>query len=113
MCSDSLLSPETILDTSSRNLFVIRSAGTLILPILMHSASDIWFCAHVWQYSGNVIDTRAIGTLEHALEIYPIKVLVLIGHDGCSTLHYACSVGVCSHLFISPTSLYHLTREFS
>eukprot|EP01122_Echinamoeba_exundans_P015105 TRINITY_DN7036_c0_g1_i1.p1 TRINITY_DN7036_c0_g1~~TRINITY_DN7036_c0_g1_i1.p1 ORF type:complete len:470 (+),score=82.46 TRINITY_DN7036_c0_g1_i1:27-1412(+) len=68
MCSDSTLSPETVLDTSSRNLYVVRTAG-------------------------NSIDSRTIASLEHGLETYPIKVLVIIGHEGCSTINHACGVG--------------------
>jgi carbonic anhydrase len=60
-CSDSRLPPELIFDESLGKLFVIRVAGNI--------ASDI-----------------TIGSIEYAVDILKVPLVVVLGHDACGVL---------------------------
>ncbi len=60
-CSDSRVSPEIIFDQRLGDLFVVRIAG-------------------------NVIDKLAIGSIEYAVEMLGVCVLVVVGHQSCGAV---------------------------
>jgi carbonic anhydrase len=60
-CSDSRLPPELIFDESLGKLFVMRVAGNI--------ASDV-----------------TIGSIEYAVEILKVPIVVVLGHDSCGVL---------------------------
>ena len=65
-CSDSRLSPELIFDHDLGDLFIVRVAG-------------------------NVADTIALGSIEYAVDHFPVKVLVVLGHEKCGAVAAAAS----------------------
>lgn len=65
-CSDSRLSPELIFDHDLGDLFTVRVAG-------------------------NVADTIALGSMEYAVDHFPVKVLVVLGHEKCGAVAAAAS----------------------
>ncbi len=67
-CSDSRVPPELIFDEGLGDLFVVRSAGEDVDPIL-------------------------IGSLEYAVEHLGSTVIVVMGHQGCGAVTAACSGG--------------------
>jgi carbonic anhydrase len=60
-CSDSRIPPELIFDESLGKLFIIRVAGNI--------ASDV-----------------TIGSIEYAVEILKVPLVVVLGHDSCGVL---------------------------
>src|SRR5207244_5860667 len=65
-CSDSRLSPERIFDQDLGDLFIVRVAG-------------------------NVTDAVALGSMEYAVDHFPVKVLVVLGHEKCGAVAAAAS----------------------
>jgi carbonic anhydrase len=65
-CSDSRLSPELIFDRDLGDLFVVRVAG-------------------------NVADAIALGSMEYAVDHFPVTVLVVLGHEKCGAVAAAAS----------------------
>ena len=65
-CSDSRVPPELIFDEGLGDLFVVRSAGEDVDPIL-------------------------IGSLEYAVEHLGSTVIVVMGHQGCGAVTAACT----------------------
>ena len=60
-CSDSRVPPELIFDEGLGELFVIRTAG-------------------------EVVDDVAIGSIEYAIEHLGVKLVVVLGHEGCGAV---------------------------
>ena len=60
-CSDSRLAAEIIFDVGLGDVFVIRTAG-------------------------QVIDDAVLGTLEYAIDILDIPLVVILGHDSCGAV---------------------------
>jgi len=65
-CSDSRVSPTLVFDQGLGDLFVVRTAG-------------------------NVAEAVALGSMEYAVEHFPIKVLVVLGHEKCGAVVAAAS----------------------
>lgn len=65
-CSDSRVSPTLVFDQDLGDLFIISLAG-------------------------NVADAIALGSMEYAIEHFPVKVLVVLGHEKCGALIAAAS----------------------
>ena len=63
-CSDSRVLPEQIFSAGIGELFVIRVAG-------------------------NVMDDHQLGSVEYAAEHLGVKLIVVMGHDGCGAVHAA------------------------
>ncbi|TAM68650.1 MAG: carbonic anhydrase [Microbacteriaceae bacterium] len=63
-CSDSRVSPETIFDLGLGDAFVIRNAG-------------------------QVASSSALGTLEYAVGLLSVPVLVVLGHESCGGVRAA------------------------
>lgn len=60
-CSDSRLAAEIIFDVGLGDMFVVRTAG-------------------------HVIDSASLGSLEFAVEILNIPLIVILGHDNCGAV---------------------------
>lgn len=60
-CSDSRLAAEIIFDVGLGDMFVVRTAG-------------------------HVIDSAALGSLEFAVDILNIPLIVILGHDNCGAV---------------------------
>ncbi|WP_404289571.1 carbonic anhydrase [Glutamicibacter arilaitensis] len=60
-CSDSRLAAEIIFDVGLGDVFVVRTAG-------------------------HVLDTAALGSLEFAVDILNIPLIVILGHDSCGAV---------------------------
>lgn len=60
-CSDSRLAAEIIFDVGLGDVFVVRTAG-------------------------HVIDTASLGSLEYAVELLNIPLIVILGHDNCGAI---------------------------
>jgi carbonic anhydrase len=67
-CSDSRLSPELIFDESLGQLFVVRTAG-------------------------NVIDPVVLGSVEYAVKYLNVGLVVLLGHESCGAVKAAIEGG--------------------
>ncbi|HKN18216.1 MAG TPA: carbonic anhydrase [Dissulfurispiraceae bacterium] len=63
-CSDSQVAPEIIFDQGLGDLFVVRSAGNVLDPIL-------------------------VGSIEYAAEHLHVPLLILLGHDKCEAVSAA------------------------
>lgn len=60
-CSDSRLAAEIIFDVGLGDMFVVRTAG-------------------------HVIDTASLGSLEYAVQLLNIPLIVILGHDSCGAV---------------------------
>ncbi len=60
-CADSRLAAEIIFDQGLGDMFVVRTAG-------------------------HVIDSAVMGSLEYAVEILDVPLIVLLGHDSCGAV---------------------------
>lgn len=60
-CSDSRVSPELLFDQGLGDLFVIRVAG-------------------------NVFDNQALGSMEYAVEVLGVPLVVVLGHERCGAV---------------------------
>lgn len=60
-CSDSRLAAEIIFDVGLGDVFVVRTAG-------------------------HVIDTASLGSLEYAIDILNIPLIIILGHDNCGAV---------------------------
>jgi len=65
-CSDSRVVPEIYFDVHKGSIFVIRNAG-------------------------NIADTTALGSLEYAIEVLGVKLVVVVGHSACGAVEAACA----------------------
>ena len=63
-CSDSRVAAELIFDRGLGDLFVVRTAG-------------------------HVVDTTVIGSIEYAVDVLGVPLVVVLGHDRCGALHAA------------------------
>ena len=64
-CADSQMAPEIIFDQWLGNLYVIRNAG-------------------------NIIDDITLGSIEYGVTQLGIKLVLVLGHQGCDTLTNSC-----------------------
>lgn len=76
-CSDSRYYAELIMQTKPGELFVLRNAGSMILPYNDQSPSE------------------GAGTLEYAVEVLNIEHVVVLGHYGCGLVEAALSRPEC------------------
>ena len=60
-CADSRVAPEIVFDESLGKLFVVRTAGHVVNPVVL-------------------------GSIEYAVERLHVKLLFLLGHEGCDTV---------------------------
>jgi len=65
-CSDSRVSPTLVFDQGLGDLFEVRAAG-------------------------NVADPIALGSIEYALDHFPVRILVILGHEKCGAVAAAAS----------------------
>ncbi|GMA98130.1 carbonic anhydrase [Pelosinus sp. IPA-1] len=63
-CSDSRVPPEIVFDQGLGDLFVVRTAG-------------------------EVVDDIALGSVEYAIEHLGVKLIVVLGHEGCGAVRAA------------------------
>jgi carbonic anhydrase len=63
-CSDSRIPPEIIFDQGLGDLFVIRTAG-------------------------QVVDDVVLGSIEYAVEHFGVRLIVVLGHEGCGAIKAA------------------------
>ncbi|MFI5937915.1 carbonic anhydrase [Actinoplanes sp. NPDC051494] len=66
-CSDSRLPAEILFDQGVGDLFVVRTAG-------------------------HVLDTAVLGSVEYAVGVLGVPLIVVLGHDGCGAVAAATSV---------------------
>ncbi|MFG1604788.1 carbonic anhydrase [Actinoplanes sp. NPDC049265] len=66
-CSDSRVPAEILFDQGIGDLFVVRTAG-------------------------HVIDTAVLGSIEYAVEVLGVQLVVVLGHDGCGAVAAATGV---------------------
>ena len=64
-CSDARVSPEIIFDAGIGDLFTVRTAG-------------------------QVIDDAVIASLEYAVDVLGVRLLVVLGHQNCGAIKQAC-----------------------
>ena len=64
-CSDARVSPDIIFDAGSGDLFTVRTAG-------------------------QVIDDAVIASLEYAVDVLGVRLLVVRGHQNCGAIKQAC-----------------------
>ena len=64
-CSDARVSPDIIFDTGIGDLFTVRTAG-------------------------QVIDDAVIASLEYAVDVLGVRLLVVLGHQNCGAIKQAC-----------------------
>jgi carbonic anhydrase len=64
-CSDSRVPPEIFFDQKLGDIFVVRNAG-------------------------NVVNTTVLGSLEYAVEILKVRLIVVCGHTKCGAVMAAC-----------------------
>ena len=64
-CSDARVSPDIIFDASIGDLFTVRTAG-------------------------QVIDDAVIASLEYAVDVLGVRLLVVLGHQNCGAIKQAC-----------------------
>ncbi len=60
-CSDSRVPPELLFDQGLGDLYVVRCAG-------------------------HVVDTSALGSLEHAVTLLGVPLILVLGHSGCGAV---------------------------
>jgi carbonic anhydrase len=66
-CSDSRVSPELLFGTGLGELFIVRNAG-------------------------NTIDTVALGSIEYAVQVLGVPLILVLGHERCGAVEAAVSV---------------------
>lgn len=66
-CSDSRVPPELLFGRGLGELFIVRNAG-------------------------NTLDTAALGSLEFAVSVLGVPLIVVMGHEGCGAVQAAVSV---------------------
>jgi carbonic anhydrase len=66
-CSDSRVAPEVLFDTGLGELFIVRNAG-------------------------NTIDTVAMGSIQYAVQMLGVPLIVVLGHERCGAVEAAVSV---------------------
>ncbi|MDB5741731.1 MAG: carbonic anhydrase [Polaromonas sp.] len=66
-CSDSRVPPEVLFNTGLGELFIVRNAG-------------------------NTIDTVALGSLEYAIQVLGVPLVLVLGHERCGAVDAAVSV---------------------
>jgi carbonic anhydrase len=66
-CSDSRVSPELLFDTGLGELFIVRNAG-------------------------NTIDTVALGSIQYAVQVLNVPLILVLGHERCGAVEAALSV---------------------
>ena len=66
-CSDSRVSPELLFDTGLGELFIVRNAG-------------------------NTIDTVAMGSIQYAVQVLGVPLILVLGHERCGAVEAAVSV---------------------
>ncbi|RZL99387.1 MAG: carbonic anhydrase [Variovorax sp.] len=66
-CSDSRVSPELLFDTGLGELFIVRNAG-------------------------NTIDTVAMGSIQYAVQVLKVPLILVLGHERCGAVEAAVSV---------------------
>lgn len=66
-CSDSRVSPEVLFDTGLGELFIVRNAG-------------------------NTIDTVAMGSIQYAIQVLGVPLVLVLGHERCGAVEAALSV---------------------
>ena len=64
-CSDARVSPDIIFDAGIGDLFTVRTAG-------------------------QVIDDAVIASLEYAVDVLGVRLLVVLGHQNCGAIKQAC-----------------------
>ena len=66
-CSDSRVAPELLFDTGLGELFIVRNAG-------------------------NTIDTVAMGSIQYAVQVLGVPLILVLGHERCGAVDAAVSV---------------------
>jgi len=66
-CSDSRVPPELLFDTGLGELFIVRNAG-------------------------NTIDTVAMGSIQYAVQVLNVPLILVLGHERCGAVDAAVSV---------------------
>lgn len=66
-CSDSRVAPELLFDTGLGELFIVRNAG-------------------------NTIDTVAMGSIQYAVQVLGVPLILVLGHERCGAVDAALSV---------------------
>ena len=66
-CADSRVPAEILFDQGLGDLFVVRTAG-------------------------HVVDTATLGSIEYAVQIVGVKLLVVLGHEGCGAVAAATQI---------------------
>jgi carbonic anhydrase len=66
-CSDSRVSPELLFNTGLGELFIVRNAG-------------------------NTIDTVAMGSIQYAVQVLGVPLILVLGHERCGAVEAAVSV---------------------
>jgi carbonic anhydrase len=66
-CSDSRVAPELLFGTGLGELFIVRNAG-------------------------NTIDTVALGSIEYAVQVLGVPLIMVLGHERCGAVEAAVSV---------------------
>ncbi|UST52609.1 carbonic anhydrase (plasmid) [Comamonadaceae bacterium OTU4NAUVB1] len=66
-CSDSRVPPELLFDTGLGELFIVRNAG-------------------------NTIDTVAMGSIQYAVQVLNVPLVLVLGHERCGAVDAAVSV---------------------
>ena len=84
-CADSRVVPEEIFCAPPGALFVVRTAG-------------------------NVADTNGIASLEYAVNVLGVRLVVVLGHESCGAVKAACEAADRRTEPLTP-SLYHLAAD--
>lgn len=66
-CSDSRVAPEVLFDTGLGELFIVRNAG-------------------------NTVDTVALGSIQYAVQVLNVPLVLVLGHERCGAVEAALSV---------------------
>lgn len=66
-CSDSRVAPEVLFNTGLGELFIVRNAG-------------------------NTVDTVALGSIEYAVQVLGVPLILVLGHERCGAVDAAVSV---------------------
>ena len=66
-CSDSRVAPEVLFNTGLGELFIVRNAG-------------------------NTVDTVALGSIEYAVQVLGVPLILVLGHERCGAVEAAVSV---------------------
>ena len=82
-CSDSRVPPELLFDTGLGELFIVRNAG-------------------------NTIDTVAMGSIQYAVQVLNVPLILVLGHERCGAVDAAVSVVEKNTVF--PGSIGHMVE---